>query len=297
MEEPQASASSVPIYKLYQTCREAGLTVVLTGEGSDELLGGYHWHRGDALVRPMLHLPPALRRALAISPLPMSTAARRVLTRGTEDVASRYQDWLELEGGNNLHELLLPEIHDTWRGNGANPLLNNWSDKLANLRTTVPLHQTLWLESQTRMVDFINFEVDKMSMAHSIEARVPYLDHKLWEFCATLPAQYKLKGGVEKYLLRRATKHILPESTRKRRKKGLASPYGYWLQQKRLPEWAETVLSDEHLRQAGLFDPMMVQTLRRRHQVNYPSKLNKINLAPILMGVLSTQIWYEQFIK
>lgn len=297
LEEPQASASSVPIYKLYQACRQAGLTVILTGEGSDELLGGYHWHKGDALVRPMLYLPAALRKALAVSPLPMSAAARRVLTRGTGDVVSRYQDWLELEGGNYLHKLLTPEVHNTLQDNAANPLVSNWSDKLTNLRTTTPLHQTLWVESQTRMVDFINFEVDRMSMAHSIEARVPYLDHKLWEFCASLPARYKLKGRVEKYLLRRATKNILPEATRKRRKKGLASPYGYWLQQEPLPEWAETVLSDEYLRQAGLFDPKTVHTLLRAHRASYPTKYNQTNLAPLLMGVLSTQIWFERFIK
>jgi len=297
LEEPQASASSVPIYKLYQTCRQAGLTVILTGEGSDELLGGYHWHRGDALVRPMLSLPAALRRILAGSPLPMSSAARRVLTRGAGDVVTRYQDWLELEGSDYLGKLLSPEVHNALRKDKSNPLLGNWSEKLTNLRTTTPLHQALWLESQTRMVDFINFEVDKMSMAHSIEARVPYLDHKLWEFCAGLPAHYKLKGRVEKYLLRRATKNILPESTRKRRKKGLASPYGYWLRQERLPEWAEMVLSEGHLQQAGLFDPKMVQTIRRVHQTNYPAKYNQTNLAPLLMGVLSTQLWFEQFIK
>ena len=107
---------------------------------------------------------------------------------------------------------------------GYGPIPTHWAEKLLDLQTDTPLHQTLGLEAQTRMVDFINFEVDKMSMASSIEARVPFLDHKLWEFCATLPAHYKLKGSTEKYLLRRATQNILPEATRTRRKKGLASP-------------------------------------------------------------------------
>ena len=98
LEEPQCSATAVPIYRLYQTCRQLGLTVILTGEGADELLGGYHWHRGDALVRPLLGLPPLLRRQVAHSPLPMSSAARRVLVRGHRDVAARYGDWLEVGG-------------------------------------------------------------------------------------------------------------------------------------------------------------------------------------------------------
>ncbi|MCB0210170.1 MAG: asparagine synthase (glutamine-hydrolyzing) [Anaerolineae bacterium] len=286
LEEPQCSATAVPIYKLYQACREAGLTVVLTGEGSDELLGGYHWHRGDALVRPLLLLPAAVRRAIADSPLPMSAAARRVLRRGSGDLSRRYQDWLEVSGDDVRSTLLVPEDGST---RGTNPLLMNWAEKWGALESAAPLHQTLWLESRTRMVDFINFEVDKMSMAHSIEARVPFLDHYLWEFCAALPPRYKLKRGVEKHLLRQATKTILPEATRTRRKKGLASPYAHWLRAKRLPDWAEEVLAPQAVQRVGLFDSTAVNVLREDHQAGKP------HLGSLLMGVLSTQIWAKEF--
>jgi asparagine synthase (glutamine-hydrolysing) len=292
LEEPQCSATAVPIYKLYQACRQAGLTVVLTGEGSDELLGGYHWHRGDALMRPLLRLPSRLRQAVAASPLPMSAAARRVLARGAKDIPSRYQDWLEIEGGDYRQNLLSPEVRQPYH-NGLNPLLTSWTEKLLMLQTATPLHQTLWLESQTRMVDFINFEVDKMSMAHSVEARVPFLDHQLWEFCAGLPDRYKLKGSVEKSLLRQATKNILPEATRLRRKKGLAAPYAHWLRSERLPDWAETALSEQAIRRAGLFQPQVVQTLRQAHQNSRVAG----HLGALLMGVLSTQVWVSQFIR
>jgi asparagine synthase (glutamine-hydrolysing) len=149
----------------------------------------------------------------------------------------------------------------------------------------------LGLEAQTRLVDFINFEVDKMSMAHSIEARVPFLDHKLWEFCARLPAHYKLKGRTEKYLLRLATRGLLPEATRRRTKKGLAAPYSHWLRAERLPGWAEVALSHRSLQAAGLFDPAIVARLRREHQAGRP------DLGALLMGVLSTQVWVDCFIK
>jgi asparagine synthase (glutamine-hydrolysing) len=166
-----------------------------------------------------------------------------------------------------------------------------WAELLRDRVHDAPLHQTMWPESQTRIVDFINFEVDKMSMASSIEARVPYLDHCLWEFCAALPPHYKLKDGVEKHLLRQATRGLLPEVTRTRRKKGLASPYAGWLRAARLPDWAETALASSSLRQTGLFDASTVQELRRAHQSGQP------HLGPLLMGVLSTQIWYDCFIK
>lgn len=290
LEEPQCAATALPIYRLYRACREAGLTVVLTGEGADELLGGYHWHKGDALMRPLLYLPAPLRRLVAASPLPVSVAARRVLARGARDIWTRYRHWLEVPAGDFGGRLFSGQVAGALGNNGANPLLANWAEKIANIHPS-PLHQTLWLETQTRMVDFINFEVDKMSMAHSIEARVPFLDHKLWEFCATLPARYKLRGRTEKYLLRRATRKILPEATRARRKKGLASPYARWLQAARLPDWAETALSPNSLRQAGLFDPHAVAQLRRAHQAGQP------DLGPLLMGVLSTQLWHNCFIN
>lgn len=294
LEEPQTSATALPIYKLYRACREAGLTVVLTGEGADELLGGYHWHRGDALVRPLLAWPAPLRRLLAASPLPMSAAARRVLARGAPDIPTRYWDWLEIKGNGYRPQLLSREVTGALsQANGAAKIstLAHWADIVRELPAQAPLHQTTWLESQTRMVDFINFEVDKMSMASSIEARVPYLDHCLWEFCATLPAHYKLKGRTEKYLLRQATQKILPEATRNRPKKGLASPYAHWLRAPQLPEWAETALSPQGLQQTGLFNAAAVQNLRRAHQTGQP------HLGPLLMGVLSTQVWYNCFMR
>jgi asparagine synthase (glutamine-hydrolysing) len=290
LEEPQSSATALPIYKLYRACREAGLTVVLTGEGADELLGGYHWHRGDALVRPLLGWPAPLRRMLAASPLPMSAAARRVLARGARDIPTRYRDWLEAGGNSYYPQVLSGEVVQALNGTVDDvPAL--WADLLQDHSHDAPLHQTMWLESQTRMVDFINFEVDKMSMASSIEARVPYLDHCLWEFCATLPPHYKLKGSVEKHLLRQAMQGLLPEATRSRRKKGLASPYAGWLRAARLPDWAETALAPPSLRQTGLFDASAVQELRRAHQSGQP------HLGSLLMGVLSAQIWYDCFIK
>ncbi|HMR63180.1 MAG TPA: asparagine synthase (glutamine-hydrolyzing) [Anaerolineae bacterium] len=287
LEEPQCSATALPLYKLYQACRQAGLTVVLTGEGADELLGGYHWHRGDALVRPLLALPRSLRRAIAASPLPMSVAARRVLRRGAREIPSRYQDWLAVGEADQTRRLLSPEGRGQVTGR-ENRLLHAWGESLLN-GSTGPLHQMLWLQSRTRLVDFINFEVDKMSMAHSIEARVPFLDHKLWAYCAGLPAHYKLKGRTEKYLLRQAVKDLLPESTRRRSKQGLAAPYAQWLRANRLPDWAEESLSEVNLRRAGLFDPAAVAALRSAHQAGQP------HLSPLLMGVLSTQVWLKEF--
>src|SRR5579859_6708445 len=171
LEEPQCSATALPIYLLYQACRAAGLTVILTGEGADELLGGYHWFQGDAQARPLLGLPGPLRRALAASPLPMSEAGRRVLRAGTADHLARYAEWQDVGDGG---QVLAPEV-------GRQPaLLEAWRQSPGGEQSgRDPFRQFQYFELHTRLVDFINFEVDRMSMAHSIEARVPFLDHEL----------------------------------------------------------------------------------------------------------------------
>ncbi len=288
LEAPQCSATALPIYRLYQACRAAGLTVVLTGEGADELLGGYQWHRGDALARPLLGLPSPLRRLLSAIPGAMSPAARRVVRRGHRPVAQRFRDWLEVPDGGHRPALFSADVR---RELAALPPQPDGWPAIAAAAGDDPFHQLLWLDSQSRMADFINFEVDRMSMAHSIEARVPFLDHKLWEFCATLPPRVKLRGRTEKHLLRQAAAGLLPEPTRHRPKQGLAAPYAGWLQSPRLPEWAEAALSAGAVGRAGLFDAGAVQLLRRQVQGG------QRQLAPLLMGVLSTQIWFEEFIR
>ncbi|MEK7277078.1 MAG: asparagine synthase-related protein, partial [Chloroflexota bacterium] len=105
LEEPQCSATSVPIFALYKACHDAGFKVIMTGEGADELLGGYHWFDGDRRVRPFLHLPRPLRALLARAPLPASAAARRVLEHGTLNPVQRYALWQQVANADQLSAL------------------------------------------------------------------------------------------------------------------------------------------------------------------------------------------------
>ncbi len=279
LEEPQCSATALPIYALYEACRLAGLTVILTGEGADELLGGYHWYRGDQTAQRLLGLPRSVRASLAASRLPMSPAGRLVLRAGDRDLAARYARWQ----GSGADGLLAPELREQ-------------PDAVASLRAAHgaaaddrdSFRQLQYLETHTRLVDFINFEVDRMSMAHSVEARVPFLDHELWEYTAQLPSRVLL-SGQPKDLLRRAMRRYLPAVTLARRKQGLAAPYAAWLRRSRLPEWAETALALPALRAAGYFEPAAVRRLRAEHQAGRHDHSRR------LMGVLSTQVWHEMF--
>ncbi len=283
LEGPQCSATSLPIYLLYQACREAGLTVVLTGEGADELFFGYHWYRGEAWMALLLRMPKPLRQVLSQSPLPISPAARRVLdqARPNDPAAERYRLWQQVLSGPERRRLMArssPE--ETF---GANP---DWPPAKSPDGTLAAVRR---VESGTRMVDFINFEVDRMSMAHSVEARMPFLDHVLWEYVCQLPEMWLRAGHQEKSFLREVARPWIPRETLRRSKRGLAAPHARWLQQAHLPSWAEEALHPSALEEAGYFQVRTVKQMRSEHQAG------RADYGRALMGVLSTQLWHQQF--
>ncbi|MCA9920537.1 MAG: asparagine synthase, partial [Anaerolineales bacterium] len=204
----------------YKACREAGFKVILTGEGADELLGGYHWFDGDRRIRPFLAIPQPIRQLLSHLPLPGSTAGQRVLTHATRDPLARFALWHQVASPTLLDQL----INRKGREDRQENLKNFATSASFAVNSYHPLNQFLALEAQTRMVDFINFEVDRMSMANSVEARPPFLDHQLWEFCAQLPPEFKLNAAMNKVLLRRGMKDLLPTAVTNRTKQGLATP-------------------------------------------------------------------------
>jgi asparagine synthase (glutamine-hydrolysing) len=280
LEEPRTSATCIPIYLLYQACHEAGFKVIMTGEGADELLGGYPWFDGDRRARPLLRLPVRLRSLLARLPLSASPGARRILRAAPTDPIRRYALWQRVGRPDQLSALL--------RSTQA-PVFAGWQERYAaDLHGRHPLDQFLFLESQTRLVDFINLEVDRMSMASSVEARPPFLDHELWEFCAALPPGYKLSQAGGKRLLRRAMRGHLPHKVRQRPKRGLATPHAAWWRSERLPVWAEEALHPSALSDAGDFDPQAVRDLRELHHSG------QCDTSQLLMGVLTTQLWHER---
>lgn len=284
LEEPQCSATSVPIFMLYQACRAAGFKVILTGEGADELLGGYHWFEGDKRVRALLPLPQPLRALLARAPLPASPAARRVLAHGTREAVQRYQLWQQVGSDRQVSALLnIPQPPNS-------PLAVEWGAGGA-MNGLHPLDQFLYLESQTRMIDFINFEVDRMSMANSVEARPPFLDHLLWEFCAALPPDSKLSPNGNKQLLRQGMRTRLPEAVLRQPKRGLAAPHSAWWRAEQLPVWAEEALHPSALAATGYFNLAEVARLRAQHQSG------RDDVSRLLTGVLTTQLWHDEFIQ
>ncbi len=299
LEEPLAEPVFVTEFNMHKACKDNGLKVVLTGEGSDELLAGYHWHRGEVWARPFLKLPFFLRAVVARAVLVRSRGAGsmgmyRTLRQGEAEAPAYYRTWLAISESSLKERVMSQEVRSAIHGNGR-ALLNVWQDHLPVVADRPRHDQMLWLQSRTRMVDDINHSLDRMSMAHSVEARVPFLDHKLWEFCASVPFRMKMDGPyfnlVEKQLLRNAVRNVVPEGARTRRKKGLAAPYEAWLMKARLPDWAEEGLTRFRIQQTGLFDYNEVQKLRREHQEGLPDR------AALLMAIIALQTWSDIFTR
>ncbi|MBI5052523.1 MAG: hypothetical protein HZB52_04570 [Chloroflexi bacterium] len=129
-----------------------------------------------------------------------------------------------------------------------------------------------------------------MSMANSVEARPPFLDHHLWEFCATLPPDCKLSPNGNKLLLRAGMKGKLPDAVVNQPKRGLATPHADWWRSSRLPAWAKEAIHPSALEASGYFDSREVRRLREEHQTG------RADHSRLLMGVLTTQLWHDEFI-
>jgi asparagine synthase (glutamine-hydrolysing) len=289
LDQPQCFATAVPISLLYRACHEAGFKVILTGEGSDELFAGYYWLRGNQRAETLSHLPLAMRRTLFHPkvPWPMSAAARRALLDSTWSPVRRYLGWLQVSSAGQREALFSPSLRAALWDSDRPDLGTRWEDEFRrSVASLAPLHRDLTLERCLRLPDFINHEVDAMSMAHSVEARVPYLDHRLWELLARWTPHLKsVPHRPEKWLLRRVYASYLPDAILQRRKQGLATPHSNWWRQPTLPDWVEEALAPQALQAGGLFVPETVGRWRTQHQAR------RGDFSALLTGVLNVQLW------
>jgi asparagine synthase (glutamine-hydrolysing) len=294
-EEPAARPTHVALYHVFKTCRELGLKVVITGEGADELLGGYDWHKCGLLERALSNMPVSTRSVLGrIAPLGQIAQTGRNLIRVLRGVPTqvhhRYHAMIRVARPETGRAVFSSTVLSAL-GEGGRPILESWGDYLPSVRGRPEFDQVLWIQSRTRMPDYINHNLDRMSMAHSVEARPPFLDHTLWEFCASIPTGFKLRHSTEKYLLREAGKNLVPEPARLRPKAPLRVPFQRWVSRKRLPDWAEDAIGEERLRNTGFFDPAAV--LRMRRETQTPGAGN----VTTLMSVLTVQVWARLFLE
>jgi asparagine synthase (glutamine-hydrolysing) len=222
LEEPIATSSIVPMYFVCQRARQ-DVKVALVGQGPDELFGGYRRHLGVRYRALWAGLPSWIRTPISttVAALPRNeTLKRGVNSLAIPDRMRRYQNVLSLLPGDQVeglfHEGLLP------RDNG-DAILNCWADMSELMENTDELGGLQFLEVRSTLPDELLMYADKLSMAHSLELRVPFVDKEIVEYVERLPANLKVRNGSRKWLHRQVCRSFLPESIVKRPKRGFAS--------------------------------------------------------------------------
>jgi asparagine synthase (glutamine-hydrolysing) len=292
-DEPVAHPSSVPLYFVSALAR-SHVKVVLTGEGSDELLAGYgkyprallNWRAGSAYTR---RVPSGIRSRLAasIEELPglIGRYARRSFLAVEHAPDLTFFDNFSAINLATQRQLLSPRL---------SPLANRervYGPSMAYFDTPrdsrQALERILYADMKTYLVELL-MKQDQMSMAASIESRVPFLDHRLVEFAARLPADRKLSGFLTKRILREAVTDILPRQILERPKMGFPVPFASWLQN----GWREVirdVLLDRQARERGIFAPHAVERLLA------PATVRKDD-ADAVWSLFNLELWHRTFI-
>jgi asparagine synthase (glutamine-hydrolysing) len=289
-DEPIAHPSSIPLYFVSKLAAEH-VKVVLTGEGSDEVLGGYNRYRvtmynmrfGSAWERLMFGGGRSAVRG-AIESLPRRSRVRQKLARTfltlPADLTSLYLDNFAVFGRGRLADLWSPAMRQQL---GALPLYGNAERWYAASDATTLLNKLLYVDTKTYLHELL-MKQDQMSMAASIESRVPFLDHELVEFAARMPERMKVRGMTTKYVLRKAMADVLPPEILTRRKMGFPVPVGAWFRGPYRQMMQDIVLGDRAMSR-GLFDRNAVQRLVDAHV------RGEANHAERLWSLVNLELW------
>jgi len=288
-DEPIVWPSSVALYFVARLARER-VTVVLTGEGSDETLGGYSRYpwtllnsRLDSVYRTLT--PASCRRLLRrmINDGPLSATTKRKLehTFLVRDGASwpsfYFDNFYSAFSDSQQQELLTPEARRS-AGDVYTGSMLHWDHSSSDM-----LHRLLYTDIKTYLVELL-MKQDQMSMAASIESRVPFLDHVLVEFTASIPAKYSIRGLSGKCILKSAVADLLPEAIVNRKKMGFPTPWAYWLAGPQLDD-LERLLTGTRALQRGLFRGEMVKRLFAEHRIGTHDHGNRI------WRLLNLELW------
>jgi asparagine synthase (glutamine-hydrolysing) len=298
-ETPLVRTGPAPMYLLSRLTRDRGIKVVLTGEGADELFLGYDLFKETAVRRFCLRQPASAWRPRLFDRLyPYLGGADRagdfwrrffLNAGGVQDPLFSHLPRFSLTS--RIKEFYAPEFRSRLDGFDA---LGGLRDSLpARFDSWTPLARAAYLEMTTLLSSYLlSSQGDRMGMAHGIEGRFPYLDHRLFEFAAALPVRSKLRGLHEKDILRRWAAQVLPRSLAGRAKQPYRAPDVPSFFGTHEPEYVEELLSRDALQRTGVFDASAVAGLVRRCRSGRASGFRE-NQA--LVAILSTQLWHRQF--
>ncbi len=285
-DEPSADAGAVPVWFLSKMCRSE-VTVALSGDGADELFGGYNTYLADRYAGYLRHLPSGF--------LKMAASAAGGLPVSDEKIGLDYKINRMLHGAS----LTSSEAHFFWNGTFSREqqvamMKKGWAMPKGSPVPEVPgrskdgLNNFLWADQLNYLPDDILNKCDRMSMAHSLEVRPPFLDHRIVEFASRLPLDLKIRGSKLKFVLRELMKDRLPKSVTSRPKEGFDIPAHHWLRTTLRPLLLDT-LTEEKVTRSGLFRWSAIESLVTSHLER------RANVGYHLWGLLILFLWMDRW--
>jgi asparagine synthase (glutamine-hydrolysing) len=290
MEEPVCEPPAVAMYYVSKLAKNY-VKVLLSGEGGDEAFAGYSNYRNILWLERLKHVMPALNGAVSrglsaswfhssrvakYAPLMNATFPNYYYSRTSNPY--RY-------AGNGMSALYSPEFERSIdREYTAEPLQKLFS----KVKDQGMLDQMLYIDTKTWLPDDLLIKADKMTMANSLELRVPLLDHRVLEFAASLPANYKVKGFSLKYILKRALSKRVPRAILQRKKVGFPVPYDSWMRGD-LKDWLSGILLDRETSARGYFRKSTVERLLTENASSGRYSKELFSLAVL-------ELWHRQFL-
>ena len=293
-DEPSADSSMVPTYFLSKFAREH-VTVVLSGDGGDELFGGYHTYAAHKVARAYKHVPAwaramvrGLTHALPVSSKKVSFEfkAKRFVDRVELDLARAHYMWNGLFDETEKRSLYQPDVAEAL---GSADTLEAFSPYLLGDKQ-YRLGSYLHADFKRFLPDDILVKVDRMSMANSLEVRTPYLDHHMAELAFSIPAELRVKGFQKKHILKKALAGLVHPRILHRKKQGFSIPVYLWLR-KELRPLVTDVLSPSRLKDRGILDPVAVGTLLDDHLTG------RRNNGFEIWALLVLNLWCDRFLE
>jgi len=285
LDEPFGDSSAIPTYMVSKLAGEH-VTVVLSGDGGDELFAGYDRYLKERMERRMANIPVPIRKAASLfgSVMPEGMKGRNFLRHFAFDGADRYFDANILFKEIEKASLFEPDAYTVILNEDPRRV---WRSFLDNGKMHW-LSSLQYMDIKSYLPNDILTKVDRMSMAHSIEAREPLLDHKLVEFAATIPPELKLKGKTTKYIFKKAMEGILPNEILHRPKRGFAIPLGRWFRGQ-LSVYVRDLLFSQKSRERGLFKKSYIERLIQMNDRGRPLDLQ-------LWTLITFELWCRRFI-
>jgi asparagine synthase (glutamine-hydrolysing) len=297
-DEPIADWVCVPLYYVAKLARDSGTIVVQVGEGADELFHGYDIYMNAARFhrrywRPMQRLPAGVRRTASR----MATGLSRRVGRGevhAQTLVEAADGRLPFWGGAICYRGTLKDRVLANGANGGHPsaydVVSRFWEQAERDRPDADLLQKMtYLELKQRLAELLLMRVDKMTMATSVEARVPFLDHELVEFAMALPPEAKVHDGTGKYLLKRAVDGLIPHEIAYRKKQGFGAPVAEWFKGE-LGERVQREIRKSSLAERGLLDYDRLDEMWDAH------RSGPVNWGFHLWNIYNVSAWHDHWI-